>query len=196
MNERLVGCIRDRTAVHFYQFREVIEALRFFDRNPQVLSRRVEELDVVIAGMNGLLTARPSRDGVFINLENFREAIGPGACIPTLVELQGRFLDGEADTQNLIEATFNDMEQEIANGSLNLPPAPELASILLLQGYGLLLEKHFKINGLRALFVLACEEVLVTKLSGSKLLEDMLDQMLGHKELFSPQVQEKLNSYE
>lgn len=200
MNERLVGCIRDRTAVHFYQFREVREALRFFDRNPLELSERVEELDVVAGGMNGLLTACPSRDGVFVNLENFREAIGSGACIPTLVDLQGHFLDGEADTQNLIEATFDDMEQEIASGEFNLPPAPDqsgrFASMLLMRGYGLLLEKHFQITGLREIFVLAFEEILVTKLPESRLFEDLLGQILGHKELFSPRVQQELSSYE
>lgn len=200
MNAELVGCIRDRTAVHFYKFEGVREALRFFDRSPQELAQRVEELDAVVGGMNGLLTARPSRDGFFVNLENLREAIGSGTSIPTLIELQGRFLDGEVDTQNLVEATFHDMEQEIASGILQLPQALDQpgrpASILLLQGFGHLLEKHFQINGLRALFVLACEEVLVTKLPESRLFEDLLDQMLGQKELFSPQVQQELSSYE
>lgn len=200
MNERLVNCIRDRTAVHFYQFSEVREALRFFDRNPLELSERVEELGAVAGGMNGLLTARPSKDGVFVNLENFREAIGSGTYIPTLADLQGRFLDGEEDTQYFIEATFNDMEQEIASGKFRFSSALDqsgrMASILLTEGYGLLLEKHLQITGLRAIFVLAFEEILVTKLSESRLFEDLLGQILGHKELFSPQVQQQLSSYE
>lgn len=190
MNERLVVCIRDRAAVHFYQFEEVRKALRFFDERPQELAWRVEELDRVVLMVNGLLPAPQLIDSAFVNLKNLVEAINPNASMPTLTELQG--------TQDLVEATFVDMQQEIASGKLNLPQASDQlgrpASTLLVEGYGLLLEKHFQTPGLGAIFVLACEEMLVTYMHESRLFEDLFDQMLGHKEMFSPKIQRALST--
>ncbi len=188
MNERLVGCIRDQAEEHFNQFEEVSATLRYFDVYPQELARRVEELNAVVGGINGLLTASPSK--TFVNLEALRKAISPSTSIPTLGEV----------SQDLVEPTFVGMKKRIASGDFNLPQAPEQpgrpASILLMEGSGLLLEMHFQKPGLGGIFVLACEEILAINLPESRLFEDVLDWMLENKEKFSSGVQEKLREYE
>ncbi|MBI1919183.1 hypothetical protein HYS29_01190 [Candidatus Microgenomates bacterium] len=174
-------------------------ALDFFDNNPSELESRVNEFEVIIWGLNSLLIFPSTDFSVFINVGNLREMMPPQSAIPSLADIYSE-RRRRSRTRALVARSLEEIEQNAANGEWQFPridPQPgRQASGLLIEGFGLFLEKYYNKPGLARTFVLAFEEVVLTHLPGSRILEDVLEWMIEDREHFSPAIQEMLQEYE
>ena len=69
-----------------------------------------------------------------------------------------------------------------------------LTSALLIEGYGLFLERLYDAPGLARNFVLGFEEVLWNKFKKSRFLKDVLPWMIEERDAFSPKMSQELQT--
>lgn len=92
--------------------------------------------------------------------------------------------------------TFRDVRVKVQEGEWEFPTKVTdphmLTSGLLIEGYGLFLERLNGEEGLAREFVLGFEEVLWNEFRDSALLQDVLPWMVEEKEEFSPKMRDEL----
>lgn len=189
--------VRFEAASHLRETDNIRSALLEIKKDPEGFNERVAEFDKVTNSLNDLFRVKEIDKGFHGNVEDLKQLVSEDENIqniPTVSQLT-RIQDGRIPYQT-IEVTFEEIDGMIKSGEWEFPnqitDPGQLTSGLLIEGYGLLLEKHYGKKGLARKFVLAFEEVLFTNFKDSKILSDILPWMEEEKADFSPEIRKKL----
>lgn len=185
----------------------VDNALHWIRNNPESLTKRISEFDQTTGSLNDLLqTDAESIDpGRYSNVIKLKGQLPESGQLPTMDRLvkesNPRFEGKRTIEYDVIESVYKEMDRLIKEKEWQFPTqtanAPNIiASGLLIEGYGLLLEKHLDTEDLARTYVLAFEEVLFENYHNSELLEDVAPWMLEDISDFSPIVSDKLRQYQ
>ncbi|MBI2601381.1 hypothetical protein HYW42_05530 [Candidatus Daviesbacteria bacterium] len=116
-----------------------------------------------------------------------------GKPIPTP---EGIISSRDNSTISVAQDTFREIRQRVTRGEWQFPNEVEeqgkLTSGLLIEGYGLFLEKLYDNPRLSRLFVLALEEVLWNEFQDSNLLRDVTPWMIEERSEFAVRVEKGL----
>lgn len=172
------------------------KALLWIKHNPEGLRNRINEFDLVCEDMNSLFSSTQD-NGRFGNVISLKEKLS-GNKVLKLSELTGGLKADGPIPLSTIEDTFKDIDQLTKTGEWKFPTSiidnpNQLASALLIEGYGLLLEKHFGKKGLARVFVLSFEEVLWSNHKDFETLRDVKPWMVEEANDFSPEMTNELN---
>ena len=188
------------TARYLRHTEGIRNALKWAHQNPMELEKRLEEFDVVLATLNYHYPENldPNR---YAGVIAFRNHAG-GATLPSLSDL---FLKGKKGRNDdvakqyesqgplypTIQYSFEQIASLIKERNWQFPHQltdnPNLLiSALLIEGYGVFVEKYLKKEDLARTFVIAFEEILYSfHQEGSTLYPDIR---------FSPTIAQELNN--
>lgn len=172
------------------------KALLWIKHNPEGLRIRIQEFDLVCEDLNSLFSSTQD-SGRFGNVISLKEKLS-GNKVLKLSELTGGLKTDGPVPLSTIEDTFKDIDQLTKTGEWRFPTSiidnpNQLASALLIEGYGLLLEKHFGKKDLARSFVLSFEEVLWSNHKSFETLKDVQPWMVEEASDFSPEITNELN---
>lgn len=187
--------LRFEAVKHLRGTENIRKALLWIKHNPEGLRSRIEEFDLVCEDMNFLFSSTQDSDR-FGNVIYLKEKLS-GSKVLKLSELTGGLKTDESVPLSTIEDTFKDIDQLTKSGEWKFPTSiidnpNQLATALLIEGYGLLLEKHFGKKDLARSFVLSFEEVLWSNHKDSKTLGDVKPWMIEEANDFSPKITKEL----
>lgn len=176
------------------------DTLEAVSGDPPLLAARGRQFDEVLNQLSYYLVAH---DGVrnpelYPNVAALREQVGgvwlSEKGIGTLSEgyqRARRSNDEEIRTFQIAENTFKEVAGLITNGDWNYVNGIEdpgvRISALLIEGWGLFLERVTEIEGIRPIFVRAFEEVLGSDYPKSDLWKDVCPWVLEERDSFSPE---------
>lgn len=172
-------------------------------RHPEGLETRVVEFEDAMQTLTGLMNDSELDKSKFKNVAALQDQMRYEEDTPlTLGEtfnMYARYLiDGDYDTvPEHMNNTFSLIDKKITSGDWQFPHQitdnpNQLASALLLEGYGIFLEEFEGKKGYARNFVLAMEEVLTAEFPDSSLLSDVAGWIKEEKDDFSPEVIDQL----
>lgn len=186
--------MRDKSAWTFArELPSFHEALRFFKKSPEVFQARVDEFDEIITKMNGFLALPDCDEHNYQHLISLKNRL-EGQPIKPLNQLAE---ENSQTVSEIVDSTFADIKERVVGGdwdyATELEPG-QLASAMLIEGYGLMLARQYGGETTAKDFVYGFEEVLLLNHEkDSPLLDDVLEWMVEEREDFSPGVQTTLN---
>lgn len=180
------------------QTNNVRDALQWISRNPEGFATRVSEFEDTIGAMNDLMLGDAidaRRYGSVAALRGFfveGEPISTPSDLVTLYDDWREYGEYE-ETGRVMQSFFPKIHNIIATHQWEFPTQitdnpNKLASGLLIEGYGQLMEDLYEKPGLARKFVLGFEEVLISQRPDAAILSDVIDWMAEEKDDFSPAV--------
>lgn len=193
--DRIERSLRFEAAKNLRGTENIRKALLWIKHNPEGLRNRIKEFDLVCEDINSLFSSTQD-SGRFGNVISLKEKLS-GNKVLKLSELTGGLKTDESVPLSTIEDAFKDIDQLTKSGEWRFPTSiidnpNQLASALLIEGYGLLLEKHFGKKGLARVFVLSFEEVLWSNHKDFETLRDVKPWMVEEANDFSPEIAKEL----
>lgn len=188
--------LRRGARLHLSDIPNVSQALTEIDVNPGEYNLRIREFDIAIAAFNLLVDAESNPGEEYLNLLRVRRTVD-GYPLPTFQSaLRSLLRDGDRHIFSAAAETFADINTKTETGEWKFPSEVtdpnRLTSALLIEGYGLFLERLYNKPGLARSFVLGFEEVLWNRLRGSKILKDVLPWMIEEHNAFSHKMSKEL----
>ncbi|MBU2051987.1 MAG: hypothetical protein U1C56_00225 [Candidatus Curtissbacteria bacterium] len=184
--------ILDQAAWTFKDSERVRSAIHFLKENPKEFQVRTEQFDMLVREMNKMMQ-KGSIDPYNFNHLNLLAEQLDGKKIPQLFDLslqrQLKKLTGKGDATIVdgIDKAFTETgtwtwPQDVTNDN-------QLASGVLIEGFGYLLEKLTGVDDVKRNFVLAFEEVGIIKVPNISIMRDVMPWLVEEKEAFSPGAQ-------
>lgn len=188
--------LRYEAATNLRKTENVRKALLWIAHNPKGFTRRVSEFEKTVDRMNELLMGGAIDTDKYGHLANLKPMVADLETIETPKELSSMYDDwiekGEyEETADLIQSFFTKLNTLILTREWKLPTSltkspNKLATALLVEGYGLLLEHLDGSSGIAQEFVHSFKEVLVTEYPDFYILEDIIGWMAAEKDAYSP----------
>lgn len=172
--------------------------------NPEGFAVRVAEFEDTCGELNTLLLRENIDQNLFGNVSKLKEKLGGFEGVPTLEEYaymaQVNVETGDyGETYQGIQATYEAVNEKIVRREWQFPheltDPHQLASGLLIEGYGVSLERLIGDPTVSRDFVLAFEEVLLTRFPDSRLLHDVVGWMKEERQDFSPGIGDLLDGF-
>lgn len=170
---------------HLSSTPSVRDALNQFRGNPENFNVRISEFDSVCQALIDVVSERKISTSDYYNCLMLKTELRDQP-IPTLSQVIN------SQYRNPLRkgvSVFKEINLLIHSGKWEFPTQVkdpnQLVSGLLIEGYGLFLERLYEMPGLSRKFVLAFEEVLWNKFQGSNLLKDVLPWMIEENNSFS-----------
>ena len=194
--------LRLQATLNLRRHEGIRRALFWYKENPQELSKRTEEFDEVMEALTKRLAGQDIDPEKYQHAAQLRNLLQERklASLKELASLSQKGKLSFAETTGIL-ASINEAFQQIDTllpkewaWASNLSPQ-QTASGLLIEGYGLMAENHYRLPGLRRAFVMAFEEELIINHKDSEILKDVFSWMEEEKATFSPVVQEKINHF-
>lgn len=179
----------------------IASALTSINENPDIYRARIQEFQLALGFMVTDLVFHVEDEELGISskieADKFTNALGlissKSAVDHMLVSNPREFLWWSNDTNEVVSAaryTFLDIRGKVESEEWEFPTAvtdPKvLTSALLIEGYGLFLEKITGVEGTARRFVLGFEEVLWNRMRDSEMLNDVLPWIIEERSDFSP----------
>lgn len=158
-------------------------ALEYAKLNPHEFHARVNKFDIACEALGQIVKDPGMSRSKYLNVLNLRIAFGKRSDgIPPIPTLTSIVESKDKHSMSVASRVMREMNLLISSGKWQFPQEVKdpnrLLSRLLIQGYGLFLERLYEIPELSSqTFVLAFEEVLWNKFQGSNLLNDILPWM-------------------
>lgn len=187
---------------HLAETPTIRDALGFFRNNPEDFAVRVSEFQRTCDHLNCLLFRDQVDESLYGNVRKLKEKLSEPQTIPTpalyAAMVQATLASGDhQETYTAVYKSFKDIRARIDSWEWQFPhevtDPHQLASALLIEGYGVFLERLLENPAISRDFVLAFEEVLFTNSPDSSLLHDVVGWMKEEKEDFSPGVAQLLD---
>lgn len=174
-------------------------AALWISQNPQGLSTRVQEFEEAIGVLNQMIID-PNLDAAFYqNVGRLKGLMLYAGDTPLTLqeafEMHDSFRSGD-DYESMgdyVQGAFEKIKQKTVSGEWQFPHEitdnpNQLASAMLIEGYGVFIEDFEEVPGYARNFVLALEEVLLTHDPNSRLLKDVIGWMKEESADFSPEM--------
>ena len=188
-------CLLDNTAKHLKRHENVCGAIGELTRSPEIMQTRVNEFEKCLSAMKTYINGDPLErgsqrsiltSGNFKNLLTFRGnyhdlELGSIAVASHMSVDGGRVNDVVNNTFEAIAGYADKKEWQFVTETTD---SGRLASGLLIEGYGELLEQIHEKQGLARDFVLAFEEVLASDLPDSEMFKDIKPWMVAERNKF------------
>lgn len=189
--------LRFEAARHLRGTENIRSALLWISRNPDALQERVTEFDRACQLLNSVLGA--SLDFTYYIRGNYQGVIDLQEALQgqPISPLRHLVRDDQTSTEFAYQ-TFHEIQTKIISGEWEFPKKvtdpQKLVSAMLIEGYGLFLEKKHNTPGLARKFIVAFEEVLWNEYQGSKILNEVQPWMEKEAEQgeFAPEVKRAL----
>lgn len=212
IHQEVADCLHERGRTQLPAVLRVQQLLSEIARNPGtklLFQRRVENVEMVIGVVNKTLSS-PEISADFTNIQALRSAF-PGQTLPRILEVYtalqgyaamhpGERVRSKAPVATMIGSvseTFDDIHKKALSGEWEFVRAERsddrLISGLLLEGYGLFMEKFTGIEGIGRTTVLALEEQLVTTYRTSDVLKAVLPWMIEERQDFGGSIRRFLD---
>lgn len=192
--------VRLQTAKTMRHHEGIRNALGWYRENPQGLYTRIEEFDSVLTTLNQRMGENNLDSSKYHHADKLQGMLGERK-LPTIEDLYKLVQTKEDLTKSdfvlvdQIGKTFNKID-ELIHGDwsyANKLSPQQTASALLIEGYGLMLEEFYNIEGLRGVIVEAVKEELVFNHKNGILLSDVLGWIEEEaEERFSPEIQAEI----
>lgn len=174
------------------QTENIRNALQWIRQNPEGFATRVREFENIIDTMNNLILKDAIDDKRYSNITAMKGFFIEEDSIITPSELVGLYDDwkeyGEYEEAGKFIVSFSPkLHNTIAAYEWEFPTKitdnpNKVASGLLIEGYGKLIEDFYEKKGLARKFVLGFEEILISQNPDSELLSDAIDWMAEKEE--------------
>lgn len=190
--------IRDQAAWPFRRSPDALKALHWLKDSPQEFEKITKEFDEIIKNMNFILKGDEP-----INEDNFgavtRLKTSTNFPLPSLEELaEAVSRNKKADIFTTIGGVFAEIGKGLPEGGLWNWATKELPRVmatgLLIEGYGLMLSKHFGEDTVKRNFVLGFEETGWAFARESSIMQDVIPWMKEESGDFSPNVRQQLEA--
>lgn len=189
------NAILDQAAWTFRKFERVRAALHFLKENPREFQIRVEQFDMIVREMNRMMKSSMIDPHNFSHVVELNQLL-EGKEIPQLFDLslqrQLKKLTGKGDStlldgidQAFAETSHWTWPEEVVDDN-------QLATGVLIEGFGYLLENLTGIEGVKRNFVLGFEEVGIKRNPNSRIMQDVLPWLIEEKQAFSLGVQQAI----
>lgn len=189
--------ILDQAAFSFRRSPEALGAVRWLKENDQDFKNLVHGFDMIIHEMNRLKSDEGINDYYYGSVDRLNKQVS--GDLPTLTKLAEAASQTEKpDILATIMETFAEVGGGLPAGeSWNWAAKEEpvvMASALLIEGYGLMLAKHYGDEGIKRNFVLGFEETGYITQDHNPIIKNVVKWMKDPQEIgdFSPNVQKKL----
>jgi len=180
--------ILDKASAAFSGSERISKAVEYFNKNPKEFDERALEFDMIVMKMNSLMKSG-IEDDVFRDVTNLAKML-PDGKLPTLLDLSQQVkedTDSGKEMLELIRATFEEVKGW--NWVKDLESDYQLASGILIEGYGELLAKKTKNPKVKRNFVLGFEEVGIVEHPEVGIIKDVLPWLIEEKTEFPERVQ-------
>lgn len=195
--------LRIEASRNFRQPENLRNALLWIGHNPEGFATRVIEFEDTISVINTRTFfeggERPKRKNLVALKGSMAQNHQPLKHLSELITICDHLetSDYYGDIGKKIESLFPRLNDGILSRKWEFPHTiidnpNKLASGLLIEGYGQLLEDMYDMPGLARQFVLAFEETLMLQDSESQLLQDVVGWMAEEKNEFSPVVRVRI----
>ena len=187
-------CLLDNTAKHLRHHDNVRGAIGELTRNPEIIQTRVQEFETCLSVLSSYMGDRSEWKSnrkyldpdLFKNLLAFKTThhdlqLGSIAVASHMSVDGGRVNDVVNNTFEAIAGYADKKEWQFVTETTD---SGRLASGLLIEGYGELLEQIHEKQGLARDFVLAFEEVLASDLPDSEMFRDIKPWMIAERNKF------------
>ncbi|MDD3647377.1 MAG: hypothetical protein PHS44_02650 [Candidatus Dojkabacteria bacterium] len=185
--------IWNQAAFSFRREHNLREGLSIVRERPNILDHRIEEFDTVIKRMNDLMTCTEIPEQDLTDVGRLKGILPDNFMLPSLSSLAEEIVQGKTGGLTLFAQSeiFSTIRNLIESGDWgyirNLRHPGTLASALLIEGYGQMLDRYFEIDGLNRAFVLAFEEVMWHEFRiETALLRDVFPWLVEERASFPP----------
>ncbi|MEK7106377.1 MAG: hypothetical protein AAB895_03390 [Patescibacteria group bacterium] len=179
------------------QTQNVRDALKWISHNPEGFATRVSEFEDTIRAMNTVMLSDSIDIERYGNVAALRDLLVEFEPLKTPSDLASSDDDHSEDKQSM-QSFFPKLNELIITRQWEFPTAltdnpNKLASGLLIEGYGQLVEDLYNKPGLARKFVLGFEEVLISQNPDSVILSDVIEWMAEEKKDFSPTARDAID---
>jgi len=191
---RMGRWFRRGTKAYLNDIPNVSSALTEFNANPGEFNARVKEFTTVLVAFNMTTCLESNLGAEYLNVLQYRRAMGryPVPMPQSILSDHNRYF------LHIAAETLVDINLKTKKGEWKFPTEVKdpkvLTSALLIEGYGLFLERLYDAPGLARNFVLGFEEVLWNKFKKSRFLKDVLPWMIEERDAFSPKMSQELQT--
>lgn len=178
-----VNCLAEKACVFLKLAPNLDRVVEELPEQASELETRVRTFERTISSLNLMLTREDAlvNPRFYSNVLKLKKDFGVGK-LPNLATL--------SENPKEVLKTFRELRKRIGNGEWGyikeIEDSGKIETALLIEGFGLHLERTNKKKGLSRQFVLAFEEVLIMHAAGMPLEKDARFWMREEKEAFSP----------
>ena len=193
--------LRHEARRFFGDIPNIANAINEVRANSEQYNARIAEFHRVLGDFADIQIYREDPGERFLHAKRFTGLrFPPTEVFPSLSWVMAEYsFSKNAKTSLAAKETFRDIQGKIRDGEWKFPAqvtnSNVLTSALLIEGYGLFIEKLTGEEGMARTFVLGFEEMLWNRFRDSEILKDVLPWMIEERDEFSPKMRDELAEF-